>query len=479
MPEAPHSPKLRLVTKLAYGLGDLGPALITNILIFFLLYFMVNVAGLDPGLAGAVMLIANIWDAVNDPIVGILSDRTRSRFGRRLPWILWGGVPFGLTFLLQWLIPTSNQWGLFGYYLLMALLANTFFTIVNLPYTALTPELTQDYNDRTSLNSFRFALASGGGVIGLLMARAILGQFEAQPERGYLVLGIVGAIAATLPIYLCVFGIWKPVMRAERKRVAAAEGDTHPQESLPKQIKIAFSNRPFLIVVGIYLCTWLAFQNTGAILPFYIVSWMRRSEQTVTEAALAVQLTAMLMLFVLSAVSRRYGKKATFYVGTSVWLIAQIGLYRLQPEQVFLIYPLAALVGIGVATAYLIPWSMLPDVIEWDELQTGQRREGIFYSFMSLIQKVCRGVALLLIGLMLKQAGFVERLPGQPFPEQPPAAQEAIRVATALFPLALILIGMVLVYFYPITREEHTKILLQLKERQRLEAETQSQEDGD
>jgi GPH family glycoside/pentoside/hexuronide:cation symporter len=101
-----HS-KLKFATKLAYGVGDFGPALVANVLIFFLLYFLINVAGLDPGLAGSILLIANVWDAINDPIIGVLTDRTRSQWGRRLPWIIGGAIPFGITFfysgLFLWL----------------------------------------------------------------------------------------------------------------------------------------------------------------------------------------------------------------------------------------------------------------------------------------------------------------------------------------------------------------------------------------
>jgi len=461
LPPARSQP-LSLLTKLAYGIGDFGPALTANIYIFFLFVFLVSVAGLNPGLAGSILLIGNIWDAVNDPMVGVLSDRTESRWGRRLPWIFWGAIPFGVTFFLQWIVPTTNQWILFAYYLLISILSNTFYTIVNLPYTALTAELTENYNERTSLNSFRFSFSLIGGVAALALAFTVFGAVQDSGQQ-YLIIGALGGLLSTFPLLLCVFGIREAALAADRHRVAT----TSNSEEIPllDQFKIAFSNRPFLFVIGIYLCAWLAFQNTAAILPFFVVNYMKLSSQVSTLAAIAVQVTALMALPIWTYVSRRVGKQWTFIFGTGIWMIGQIGLWFLRPGETGLIYPLAILVGLGVSTAYLIPWSMLPDVVELDELNTGQRREGIFYGFMTLAQKVCRGVGLFLIGLALRQTGFKESVAGQPIPEQPPAALEAVHWVTAILPIFLLLVSVILVYFYPITREVYDGILLRLHER--------------
>ncbi len=456
-----RSHPLSFTTKLAYGLGDFGPALTANVYVFFLMVFLVSVAGLDPGLAGSILLIGNLWDAVNDPMVGVLSDRTQSRWGRRLPWIVLGAIPFGFTFFLQWIVPSSNQTVLFVYYILIALLSNSFYTIVNLPYTALTAELTADYNERTSLNSFRFAFSLSGGIAALALVFTIFGVVENSGQQ-YVWIGAIGGILATIPLFLCVWGIRNVAMAADQQRLATA---TVVKIPIVEQVKVAFSNRPFLFVIGIYLCAWLAFQNTAAILPFFVVNYMKLSGQVSTLSAIAVQVTALIALPFWTWVSRKVGKQATFTMGTGIWLLGQVGLWFLQPGNTSWIYPLAVLVGAGVSTAYLIPWSMLPDVVELDDLNTGQRREGVFYGFMTLAQKVCRGVGLFLIGLSLKQAGFQESVAGQPLPVQPPAALEAIHWVTAIVPIVLLLISLVLVYFYPISREVYAEILLRLHER--------------
>jgi GPH family glycoside/pentoside/hexuronide:cation symporter len=171
------------------------------------------------------------------------------------------------------------------------------------------------------------------------------------------------------------------------------------------------------------------------------------------------------MLSVWSKVSERYGKKAVYFMGMSLWIIAQAGLFFLQPGQVVQMYLLAVMAGVGVSTAYLIPWSMIPDVIDLDELQTGERREGVFYSFMVLLQKIGLALGLWLVGQALERAGFLATIQGQAAPVQPESALFAIRVAIGPLPTIALIAGMILTYFYPISREVHAEILLRIREK--------------
>ncbi|MBW4472648.1 MAG: MFS transporter [Stenomitos rutilans HA7619-LM2] len=472
-PTPSESAKLSLSTKLAYGAGDLGPAITANILIFYLSPFLTDVARLDPGLAGQTQLIGKVWDAINDPIVGVMSDKTKSRWGRRYPWIVLGAVPFGIFFFLQWLVPTSNQWGLFIYYTIISIGFNWLYTVVNLPYTALTPELTQDYDERTSLNSFRFAFSIGGSILALILVGIIGSLIPNNAGQKYLAIGVVCAVLSVLPLFWCVWGT-----KAHMQAVGLQNPEAEQPVTIPyfQQLRIAFSNRPFLFVVGIYLCSWLSFQLTAAIIPYFVGSWMRmNSPWAVPSVVLAVQLTAMAMLPVWSLLSKRYGKRGVYGMGMGVWMIAQAGLFFLQPGQMALMYVLAVMAGFGVSVAYLIPWSMLPDVIELDELQTGQRREGVFYSFLTFLQKVCLGVAIAIVLQSLGWAGYIKPTDAVPLPTQPDSVLLAIRLAIGPAPLVALIVGLVLAYFYPITREVHAEILLRLQERKR----NQAQDDGD
>jgi GPH family glycoside/pentoside/hexuronide:cation symporter len=187
---------------------------------------------------------------------------------------------------------------------------------------------------------------------------------------------------------------------------------------------------------------------------------MRLTSKETAIVILAVQGTALSMLFVWSAISRRVGKKAVYFMGMSLWVIVQAGLFFLRPQDVGLMYFLAVLAGFGVSTAYLIPWAMLPDVIELDELRTGQRREGIFYSFMVFLQKICLGIAVSLVLLSLGWLGYEPTLA-----KQNEAVLLAIRIFLGPLPAIALIGGMVLTYLYPITREFHAEILLKLREK--------------
>lgn len=453
--------KLTLAEKLAYGAGDVGPAMTANLLTFYQLIFFTDVAGIAPGLAGSVLMIGKIWDAVNDPIVGVMSDRTQSKkWGRRYPWMLGGAIPFAITFMLQWVKPDLNGMSLFWFYVVMGILFNTAYTAVNLPYTALTPEMTQDYNERTSLNSFRFTFSIGGSLLSIilmiLVTLALPGK-ENQANQYLIASGIISVISIVTIVW-CIFGTKARTLNYRDQNLENEE------ESLPivEQFKLAFKNRAFLYVVGIYLCSWLALQIMATVIQFFVLKYMQLPPSVANNLVLAVQGTALIALSFWSWFSGRYGKKAAYFAGMGIWLVAQIGLFTLQPGQVNLMYFLGILAGFGVSTAYLIPWSMLPDVIDLDELNTGKRREGFFYAFMVLLQKVGLAAGLFAVGQALEHSGYNGALT-----VQPPAAIEAIRWSIGPLPTVFLILGVILAYFYPITQSYHEEILLKLAERKR------------
>ncbi|MEL6246531.1 MAG: MFS transporter [Cyanobacteria bacterium J06648_16] len=453
-------PKLTLPIKLAYGAGDLGAGLTSNLLAFSYLIFLTNVAGLSPLTAGTVLLIGKIWDGVNDPLVGMLSDRTRTKWGRRYPWMALTAIPFGFTFFLNWIVPGfESELAKFWYYVFISIAFQVFFTTTNLPYSTLTAELTQDYDERTDLTSFRLAFSLTGAVMILALGLVVSQQITNEAQQ-YLVLGGLGGAIAALSVYWCTFGTF-----GHAKRQATYQGHSLNQQAeseMPflQQVKIVFSNRPFLYVVGIYLFSWLALQITATIIPYYVKFWMGSDNYFL--AALLVQGTAIFMMFICSLLSQRIGKKGLYFLGSGLWILVQLGLFFLQPGQLGTMYGLCVLASFGVATAYVVPWSILPDVIELDELQTGCRREGAFYAFMTLLQKGGLAVGIFLVSLALETSGFA-----QDAARQPDSALWAIRFFMGPVPLTLLICGMILAYFYPITKAKHAEILLQLAERKR------------
>lgn len=447
-------------TKIAYGVGEVASEITGSILAFFFLFFLTNIAGLTAGLAGTIFLIGKISDAINDPIIGWLSDRTRSRWGRRYPWMVVAAIPLGVCFALLWWIPSPiNQTGLFIYYICLGLIFFIAYTAVVLPYATLGAELTEYYDERTILISYKARFSIGASIVGLLIAQGVFSVIS-HPERKYLVLGSICGLIAILSVYWCVFGTYQRFQTLQKKR---AQVSRPPMLPLKEQIQIALSNRPFLLVVGIYLCSWLGVQVTATMLPYFVVNWMQLPDHHFTQMALAVQGTALLMIAVWSHLGQRWGKRKVYCVGIPLTLIAQAGLFLLQPGQVFAMYGIGILAGAGLAVAYLIPWSMLPDVIDLDELKTGQRREGIFYAFVVQLQKIAIAIAFFIVGKILDFAGFVSNNSQDvAVTNQPDSALLAIRWLIGPLSSLVLIGGLIFALIYPITREFHEEILLRL-----------------
>ena len=449
------SEKLSFATKLAYGSGDLGTAISAALRSFFLLFFLIDVARMNPAAAGSVLLINRIWDAINDPLIGWLSDHTVTRWGRRRPWILFGAIPFGLFFFLIWVVPPFGPTGLFIYYVIISLLLDTTYTIVNVPYTALTPGLTPDYDERTSLNSYRFAFSVGGALVSAVLHPIIVGLAD-DVRTGYMISGAIWAIISTIPCFI--------VVAFTRERPESMRPSVEQSIPFREQIRIAFSNRPYLYVIGLYLCSWLALQLVSAVLLFYLTYYLGIPDQ-LPLTLLAIQGSSFIFLFIWSAVSRLLDKRLVYLIGAVIWIIVQIWLFLLRPDQGYLVIPLSILAGAGVAVAYLIPWAMMPDVIELDELKTKRRREGVFYGSMVLLQKTGIALGVFMVGRALDAAGYITPSDAVPIPIQPESALDAIRIFIGPVPAAILLLSLVLAYYYPITRTRHARILTILERR--------------
>ncbi len=450
------STRLPFLTKLAYGAGDTGPAIIAAINGFFLLDFLVNVAGLRPGIAGNIFLIAKIWDAVNDPVVGWLSDKTISRMGRRRPWLLFGALPFGLAFLLHWIVPPLDEAGKFWYYLVIAILLDTAITAVGVPYVALAPELTPDYDERTRLNSFRFGFSILGGVLAAFFHTQIVNAFGADRATGNAVSVAIWALVSVAGFLWTFFGTREPEYATRAAEPPAGPG-------FAEGLRTVFGNRPFVLVTIIYLLSWLAIQFVQNNLFIYARDWVGLDAGVFGFLLLALQFSSFVFMLIWARVSERIGKKAVYYLGTLVFVLVLLGLFFVPRGQVTLLFVIAVVAGIGVAVCYLIPWSMLPDVIEWDELQTGQRREGVFAGFFVFLQKLGLSLGLWVSGWVLDLAGYIPAEAGQAVPPQPESVLLALRVLVGPAGAVILALSFVAAYLYPITKEKHAEIREQLR----------------
>jgi GPH family glycoside/pentoside/hexuronide:cation symporter len=465
----PSPEKLRPFTRIAYGSGEFGPAMAGSALLFFQMIFLTNVAGLRADLAGSVLLIGKLWVAINDPLIGWLSDCTRTRWGRRLPWMTASVVPLALFFWLLWLVPgfiaPGNQLGLFAYYAVISILFDTFFTGFILPHNTLTSEFTQDYDERSRITGFRMAFAIAGTVGGLLVALKIFDLMKAASAAAqFSAIALTIAGISTVVSIFCIAGIWRAAVQIPvEESPKTSAGGTSPLQRIATGLRIIFSNRPYVIVVAIYLFSWLAMQLTASFLSYYVVNYMGLPYSKLVVLILVVQCTALVLLLPAGWLSVRWGKKAVYFIGMLVWLFPQLGLIFVPANQFNLVLGLAALAGFGTCVCYLIPNAMLPDTIEYDELQTGQRRGGIFYGFFVFVQKAVLAFTTYIVGWALQLSGFISSKGTDIV--QPQSALDTIRICVGVLPAIAILAGLYFAWRYPITKAKHAEILRQLAER--------------
>ncbi|MGD0173403.1 MAG: MFS transporter [Anaerolineales bacterium] len=450
--------KLSRTTKLAYGAGDLGAAIVTAINGFFLLNFLINVAGLRPGTAGTIFLVVKIWDAVNDPIIGWLTDRTVSRLGRRRPWLLIAAIPFAVMFFLQWVVPPFSAAGKFWYYLVVAVFLDLAFTAVNVPYAALTAELTQDYDERTRLSSVRMSFSIVGGVVAAFFHGIIVSQFPDNPTLGYATSAAIWAFAIAIPCFITFFGTREPDFAINAKPATEGPG-------FFEGLRIAFRNKAFILVTLIYMLSWLTIQFCQNNLQIFTKDWIKMDMKMFSFLLLAIQFSSFIWVLIWARVSDRIGKQNVYYLGAGFFVLALMGIFLLRPGDVVPTFLLAAMAGIGISVGYLVPWSMVPDVIELDELETGQRREGIFYGFFVFLQKMGLAVGLFISGWALELSGYINATSANPNPVQPASALLAMRVLIGPVGAAILLLSFLAVRAYPITREKHAEIRAELEKR--------------
>jgi GPH family glycoside/pentoside/hexuronide:cation symporter len=419
---------------------------------FYQLYFLTDIAGLRPDLAGWAVGIPRIWDAINDPLFGMISDRIRTKWGRRRVLLLFGSIPLGLSFLFMWLVPPLGQAGLVFYYGLVFIIFDTAFTVVHVGYNALTPELTTDYDERSSLNGYRMVF-SISGTLGAIILATVLGWYVADARRLFLILGISLGIISTIPPYI--------VFRITEERPA---DELPPSMAIIPGLKQTLSNQPFRMVIGLYLMSWTTASILAAVLVYFANYYFQVPEQA-NYFVLVAQGAAIFFIPAVVRLSRVLDKRRAFILGSISWGIVLLLIFGLDSQQVGLGYLLAALSGFGIATAYVVPWSMIPDVVEYDQVRSGHRREGAYYAFASFFQKLATGAALWGMGQVFALTGYITPEAANQLPSQPAEAILAIRFFVGPIPFVLLILAVVCAWRYPISRESHRATLDKLAKR--------------
>jgi GPH family glycoside/pentoside/hexuronide:cation symporter len=449
------SQRLTAAQKWIYGSGDTGFSLTSTIIGAYFAIFLTDVVGIAPAVAAAAIFIGRSWDYINDPLIGWISDRTRTRWGRRRPFLLFGAIPFGLIFTLMWIRPAiEDQVLLTAYYAVVYVLFDAAATFVYMPYFALTPELAEGYDDRTSLTTHRMFFSILGSLIAFTIPLVIIGSFSPENAPRVFLMAVIFAVVSALPLWLVFWG--------------TRERETFMHSKPPKllaSLKAAFKNKLFVFGALIYLLTWVAMDILQVILLYYIKYVVAKESQSDLIMA-AIFVTALICLPFWLWVSKRWNKRVAYIAGVAFWAAVQLTLMSLTASiSLPLLMVLCVLAGIGVSAAHVLPWSIFPDAVEWDEWQTGERHEGTFYSLLTLAQKIASSIAIPLTLVILDLTGYIPNSA-----VQPQTALTGIRLIIGPIPALLLLGGILLSAFYPLNREQFQKILAELEERRALRA---------
>lgn len=448
-PDAPGR-RLPLGRKLAYGVGELVIGIRMSSMNLVLFPFYTDVALLSPGLVGLALALGKVWDGINDPIVGYVSDHTRTRHGRRRPFLLISSIPLALAFAALWRPPAGlPPWTLFLYLFGALFVLDIFFGFYATPYLALGAEMSPDYNERTRVAAVRAVFHN----VGLLLGGAFLLGLVEPLGGGAAGHGRAGAIAAAVMAaagLTAFFGTREPDMPARDR--------TPSLRRFLAELRSALRLRSFRILLGsfVFLLIGSSLNQSFAIYVFRDAMGAAQRQPLVVLLYLAA---ATFSFPFWAATAVRLGKNRTFEICLGWSIVSLCASPLMSPNLPFgLILAFVALAGLGIG-GYVLPVAIVADIFDEDELATGRRREGAYFGVWTLTMKVASAVGVGLAGLILPRIGYV------PGAVQTPETLAALKVVWGPGAALFFLVTLVVFRRFPITRERHREIQLQLAAR--------------
>jgi glycoside/pentoside/hexuronide:cation symporter, GPH family len=454
--------KVTFLEKSAYGLGDLASNLFYQTFTMFLLYYYTDVFGISAAAAGTMFLIVRLLDTFYEPIIGILADRTKSKYGKFRPWILYTVIPFGvlgiLTFFTPDLVTSSKLVYAYVTYTAMMFVYST----INVPYGALMAVMTTHSLERTSLSAFRAIFAFLGGIIVQAFTLKLVNYFglikansdgSANEQFGFsAALGIYSVLAVIM--FLTTFFMCK-------ERVKPLSDKT---SSLKKDLKDLFTNGPWLILtlVGIMTCLYVAIRN-GTIIYYFkyyvnnagtanLFGFKIGADMLVSTFMVIGTVCSILGTVLLKPMASLIGKKRVYMVSMALGSILSIAYYFLDKNQITLMFAFQALCNFAVGPAMAMMWSMYADAADFSELKTGRRATGLIFSSANFAQKFGWSIGGAIAGYLLAFFGFVANAPVTA------QTENGVRVMFSLMPAIWSIIAVGALFFYQLDEKKVIEI---------------------
>ncbi len=461
---ASDSQKLSIKEKIGYSLGDAASNIFFQTFILFITFFYTDVFGLSAAAIGTMFLVTKIWDAVNDPMMGMLADRTNTRWGKFRPYLLWFAIPLGILGVLTFTTPDLSITGRLIYAYITYTLLMMAYTIVNVPYSALMAVMTPKSHERTVLSQFRFFAVFSATILVQYSVLRLVDIFgKDNPAVGWQwAMGILSALAVIL-LYITFF--------TTKERV-------HPpkdQKTTFKQDLVDLATNKAWLMIGvatvfqlIYIC-----MRGGSII-YYFTYFVKEQEITLFGKTATYSPTAMISTFLIAGtvatilgvilsgrISRTFGKSATYSAFLGIAGVSTGAFFFLKPENIFLMFILQIITSFAVGPVSVLQWAIYTDTADYSEWKKGRRATGLIMSVSLFALKL--GIALGVSGLVwiLGAYGY------QANQEQTAEALQGIRMVMSVYPAIFALIGMVFMFFYPLSNKMMKKIESELLERRK------------
>lgn len=442
--------KYSLKSKFGYAAADVlgGGAFALTALLF--LNFLVTIEGIPAALGGVIVMVGKFWDAIIDPTLGIITDRTRSRFGRRRIFLLIGIIPVIVTFTLLWFSFGIKSVSLkFVYYIVMYILFSSSFSIIQVPYNALLPDMVKEYEARAGFSSMRILISNISATVAVTVPNLILGPAAARTPQSYLLMSFIFGLFFGLPILITFFTTWENPVYSDSEII------TIPM--LVKQLGQALRNKTFLQFAGIFIFAQAATDIFSAVTAFWLADILHRSELMMLVSGITM-VVGLLVLPLNNWIAKRYGKHYPAFT-TLPLRIAGLGIaFFLGPQAGLpVIVLVCVLSGLGASASAFVPYTLLPDLPDTDEMITGSHGSGIYAGMATFLRTFSSGIAIFLTGVLLDLFGYVESSAGE-VAQQTQGALFGVRFMFTVVPILLTLGAIVLGARYRLNKKNHSQM---------------------
>ncbi|HEX7411158.1 MAG TPA: MFS transporter [Bacteroidales bacterium] len=454
--------KLRLKEKIGYGFGDMASSMFWKIFGMYLLFFYTDIFGLPAAAVGTMFLITRIWDTLFDPVVGVLSDRTRSKWGKFRPYLLWFALPFGIMGTLMFVSPSFGTTGKLVYAYITYSLMMMVYSMINVPYASLLGVMSADVKERNILSSFRMVFAFIGSFVALILIEPLVSFFtrtSGSVQTGWTLGVMVIAILCVL-FFLGCFMLTK-----ERIKPISTEND-----SLKDDVKDLFRNRPWWILLGAGIAA-LIFNSIRDGAAVYYFKYYVQDFGNIKLPFISASLTLTTIYLVLGQVfnivgivfvtplSNKFGKKSIYLGAMVLATIFSLAFFFLSNGNIAFILILQCLISICAGSIFPLLWSMYADIADYSEWKSGRRATGLIFSSSSMSQKFGWTLGGALTGWLLGYYGFKANV------VQSVDVQNGIRLMLSVFPAIGTILSVIFISLYPLNETKMDTISKELNEK--------------